>query len=194
MNEIVVVTGCTRSGTSLMMQMLVAGGVPPFNPAEAEWPAFEAPQVASLPQTTAWLAGAIGRCVKLVDADRFYPPAGLPYRVVMMNRDVREQAKSTLKFMSQFYSGIDTSRETRRRMAGSLAESNLAIGKLFQSYGAPLLLVRFEDLLAQPRRTAERVAEFVPGLDAEKMAACVRPRSPRCYPGMMEFEMAEAAR
>ena len=91
-----VVTGLPRSGTSLVMQMLAAGGLPvltddargpdPDNPRGY----FEHTGALALARHPAWLAAARGRAVKLVHALLPHVPAELPCRVVLLERNLAE--------------------------------------------------------------------------------------------------------
>ena len=69
---ITIVSGLPRSGTSLMMQMLAAGGVPPLTdklrPSDESNPRgyFELEAVKRLRSDQAWLDQARGRAVKII--------------------------------------------------------------------------------------------------------------------------------
>ena len=70
--HVIVVTGLPRSGTSLMMQMLEAGGIEPLTDgirsADADNPRgyFELEAVKRTGTDAAWLAQAQGRAVKVI--------------------------------------------------------------------------------------------------------------------------------
>ena len=73
--EIVVVSGLPRSGTSLMMKMLEAGGLPPLTDnlreADTDNPKgyYELERVKKLPDGDfAWLDDASGKVVKIITA------------------------------------------------------------------------------------------------------------------------------
>ena len=100
-SEIVVVSGLPRSGTSMMMQALKAGGVPVLSDgvraADPDNPAgyWELDAVKSLPRgETAWVAEAGGKAVKVIHALLRHLPGSHPYRVVFMVRDIREVVAS----------------------------------------------------------------------------------------------------
>ena len=85
----IIVGGVTRSGMTVTMQMLHMGGFPCFgNP-----PAFETYMIEKIP----W-GECEGRAVKLIDMHRHFPPNG-DYRVILLKRSLREQAKSINKFL-----------------------------------------------------------------------------------------------
>lgn len=85
----VLVCGCARSGLSLTMQLLYKGGYPCFG----EYPAFEDYEIGQINYTE-----NIGKAIKLVDTQLQFPPTGA-YYVIVLHRDFKEQAKSTVKFL-----------------------------------------------------------------------------------------------
>ena len=95
-DEVLVVSGMPRSGTSLMMQILEAAGVPPFTDgrraADEHNPRgyFEHAGVLRLASDPGVLRGAGGHAVKVVHALVEHLPPGPRYRVVWMNRRLDE--------------------------------------------------------------------------------------------------------
>jgi hypothetical protein len=102
-NEVItIVTGLPRSGTSLMMQMLAAGGLVPLTDetrqADESNPRgyLEYRPVMSIARDASWMAEARGKVVKIVAPLLVFLPEqdadGRPfhYRIVFMNRDWRE--------------------------------------------------------------------------------------------------------
>lgn len=101
-NRIVIVTGLPRSGTSMMMKMLEAGGLPPLcdgeRLADSDNPNgyYEYEPVKQTKTDSSWLAAAPGRAVKMVysllyDLPQFPPvDAVQEYDVIFMRRDLQE--------------------------------------------------------------------------------------------------------
>jgi len=93
---ITAVSGLPRSGTSLMMSMLEAGGLPPLTDdirqADEDNPKgyYEYEHVKKLKEDTAWLADARGKSVKIISALLMQLPAAYTYKIVFMRRDMRE--------------------------------------------------------------------------------------------------------
>ena len=93
---ITVVSGLPRSGTSLMMSMLEAGGLPPLTDdirqADEDNPKgyYEYEHVKKLKEDAAWLADARGKSVKIISALLMQLPAAYTYKVVFMRRNMRE--------------------------------------------------------------------------------------------------------
>src|SRR5712692_1323159 len=96
-DSITVVSGLPRSGTSLMMQMLAAGGIPPLtdnlravdesNPHGY----FEFDPVKRLRSDRSWLDQARGRAVKIIHVlVRELPADGqFNYRLLLMKRPLK---------------------------------------------------------------------------------------------------------
>jgi hypothetical protein len=93
---VTVVSGLPRSGTSLMMQMIHAGGLQAVEDgqrtADADNPRgyleFEA--VKKLKQDSSWVAGACGKVVKVISMLLADLPATQNYRVIFMIREMDE--------------------------------------------------------------------------------------------------------
>ncbi|MBA3913671.1 MAG: sulfotransferase family protein [Acidobacteriales bacterium] len=97
---ITIVSGIPRSGTSMMMQMLAAGGMPvltdhvrtsnPDTPrGYLEWEGAK-----RLPREPHLIAEAEGKCVKIVSQLLFALNTGHEYQVIFMNRDLGEVVSS----------------------------------------------------------------------------------------------------
>src|SRR5262245_11345976 len=103
--DIIVVSGLPRSGTSLMMQLLHAGGIAPLtdhirtpdpdNP--HGYDEFE--RVKKVREDTAWLPDARGKVVKMVSQLLIDLPPTEQYRVVFMDRDLDEVLDSQEKML-----------------------------------------------------------------------------------------------
>lgn len=172
----VVVAGLGRCGSSLMMQMLHAGGMH----CVGEAPAFEDDRVrdrVAPADIEAWR----GQAVKVLDPHR----TGLPgdVRVIWLDRDPKQQADSQAKFL-RILGGITIDRSKRRAAAAGLAVERSAAMRVIG--GRPVLTIRFETLLADPQFTAEKVASFLTPipLDVGQMVAQVLPRDPACRPDL----------
>ena len=93
---ITIVSGLPRSGTSLMMQMLVAGGMSPLSDgqrqADADNPRgyLEWERIKQLPQEPECIAEAEGKVVKVISRLLLSLPAGHEYRIIFMQRPLPE--------------------------------------------------------------------------------------------------------
>lgn len=172
---ITLVTGLPRSGTSLLMQLLAAGGCPVLTddarPADAgnPWGYLEYDPVTRLHRDTGWLPAARGRVLKVVaPLLPLLPPRAadgspLHYRVVFMNRDLREVAQSQARLLLTL---------GRAHLAQPLPlvlrglERQLAAARTWvRLHAVPALELGFHATLADPGETARRLAAFIPGYD-----------------------------
>jgi len=93
---ITLVSGLPRSGTSLMMQMLSAGGIPPLTDglraADDDNPAgyFELERIKQLKSDSVWLEQARGHAIKIISLLLYDLPPGLPCRILFMRRNLDE--------------------------------------------------------------------------------------------------------
>ena len=91
-----VVSGLPRSGTSLAMGLLQAGGMPILSDetrqADFDNPNgyFEYAGAGSLQSDNAWVHYSVGKAVKVISPLLRYLPSDLQYRVVFMRRNMRE--------------------------------------------------------------------------------------------------------
>jgi len=104
---VVVVSGLPRSGTSMAMKMLEAGGmelvVDNIRTADEDNPKgyYEDERVKELAEMedTSWLRGARGRVIKVVSSLLNYLPATNAYKVVFMRRNLHEVLASQTKML-----------------------------------------------------------------------------------------------
>jgi hypothetical protein len=91
-----IVSGLPRSGTSMMMKMLEAGGIPAvtdnLRTADEDNPNgyYEFEPVKKSKQDAAWVPGAIGKSVKMVYRLLYDLPPHQKYRVLFMRRNLDE--------------------------------------------------------------------------------------------------------
>lgn len=115
LQPIYIVTGLPRSGTSLGMQLLAAGGIQPFTDfqrvADTNNPRgyFESEKVLGLPRDSSWLGEARGHALKVVVPLLQYLPDEYSYKVVFMDRPLWEVVHSQeqmLKALNKKGAGI----------------------------------------------------------------------------------------
>ncbi len=179
---IVVVSGLPRSGTSLMMQMLVAGGLVPFaddaRPADASNPRgyFEHARVKSLLSDASWVPEADGHVLKVVAPLLPRLPAGPAYRVVLMERPIESVLRSQTAMLSRLGRPAASGAALR-----PVFERHLADARAWAARAGDLLAVSHHDAVHSPESVAATVAAFVEGgtdlqLDRAAMAAVADPR------------------
>jgi hypothetical protein len=166
---IAVVSGLPRSGTSMAMKMLEAGGMPVLvdglrkpdvsNP--NGYYEFEPVKELDKGGDVQWLADARGRAVKIISFLLTYLPETYEYRVIFMRRDLHEAVASQNTMLAQRGESRD----------GVDDERILASRSCFST-----LTIAYEDVVQNPSLAAHRMNEFLGGtLDVVKMAAVADP-------------------
>jgi hypothetical protein len=169
---ITIVSGLPRSGTSLMMQMLDAGGLPVLSDGERKADTdnpkgyLEWERIKQLPKDPHLIDEAEGKVVKVISQLILSLPLdrGHDYRVVFMQRPLPEVLKSQDEMLR------------RRGNADSIASSDAeasAIGEAFQRHlievnkwladkeNIKMSRVHYHRVLREPREVAEEVAAFL---------------------------------
>jgi hypothetical protein len=176
---VTVVSGLPRSGTSMMMQMLVAGGLPALSdhvrPADEDNPCgyFELEAVKHTRRDASWLLQAAGKAVKVVHLLLYDLPADRAYRVLLMQRDLREVVGSQRVMLQRRgqSGGALTDEQLRTTFAAQMQQLQRWLA---QQAHLPFLPVPYAEVVAQPAEWAERVDAFLGGgLDRTAMAAAV---------------------
>jgi hypothetical protein len=104
-STITIVSGLPRSGTSLMMQMLEAGGmdiltdgirkIDKNNP----WGYYEFEKVKNLGKDNSWLNLCNGKVVKIISILLYDLPTDRKYNVIFMKRNLQEVLASQRKML-----------------------------------------------------------------------------------------------
>lgn len=179
--EVIIVSGLPRSGTSLMMQMLNAGGVDLFTDAVREADDnnpkgfYEHEKVKGLARNSNWLREAKGKGVKVISQLVKFLPPSFEYKVIIMQRDIQEVVSSQHKMLVREGKAKEgtypVKMEQNFRKAYDTA-LNYSKRQPFIEY----LEISYADVLANPADNAVKVAEFLGlDLDTEAMAARVDP-------------------
>ena len=178
---VTIVSGLPRSGTSLMMQMLRAGGIPVLSDqiraADVDNPRgyFEFEKVKHVKADNAWLEQARGKAVKIIHMLLMDLPPDLDCRVVFMHRDLREVVRSQATMLQR--SGKAGASLTPDRLAQVYSSQLTAVKRwLAERPSFKLLEIEYADLIREPRPNSEAVSKFLGSdLDVDAMAAAVDP-------------------
>ena len=176
---ITIVSGLPRSGTSLMMQVLEAGGLPilkdDIREADADNPKgyYEFERVKQVAQDPAWLKDARGKGVKMVSALLLDLPNTFTYRVVFMRRKMDEILASQKTMLQR--SGRPTDAISDEKMAALFRKHLSQVEKwLGEQPNVQAMYVSYNDLIADPLKEIERVNQFLASeLDTARMASVV---------------------
>lgn len=179
---VTVVSGLPRSGTSMMMKMLEAGGIDPLTDeireADIDNPKgyYEFERVKKLDKgDTAWVPEARGKAVKVISALLRHLPDDERYRVIFMRRALDEVLASQRKML-----------ERRDELDEDATDEELK--ELFlkhidhvHAWSDPrdhieLLEVSYNDLIEEPEAGAKEIGRFLGGgLDTQAMAEVIDP-------------------
>ncbi len=176
---ITIVTGLPRSGTSMMMQMLVAGGLPLLSDdkreADDDNPRgyYELEQATRLRQDQAWLMDAKGKVVKLVAQLLPALPAKLSYRVVFIKRDLDEVLRSQQVMLDRI--GRSRSKLSDEQLQAAYRKQLQQVCVwLAKQPNLRTLFISHRQAIETPAVVAEQVNSFLGGsLDTSAMAAVV---------------------
>ncbi|MFM9958090.1 MAG: sulfotransferase family protein [Phycisphaerales bacterium] len=185
---ITVVSGLPRSGTSLMMQMLHAGGIEAVTDGERKPDAdnpkgyYEFERVKKIKTDRAWLRDAVGKQVKMVHLlllDLPTPPAApLPpgvqgYRVVFMRRHLEEVVKSQ-SVMLERGGKSGAALPPERLMALYKQQIDQVLAHCAKHPCFKVLEVSYNDLMKEPAAAAGLLDGFLGGgLDVGAMVGAV---------------------
>lgn len=178
---VTVVSGLPRSGTSMMMRVLEAGGVPPQTDALREANEdnpngyYEFEPVKALKEDASWVPGACGRAVKIIYKLVYDLPGNVDYRIIFMQRDVEEVVRSQEKMLMR--SGQDPDIAMRDVIANIFQSDVMAFRRWVTSQPhIQMHVVDYKAFIADPLAEAEGIAAFLDTpLDTAAMAGVVDP-------------------
>ena len=178
-DPVTVVSGLPRSGTSMMMQMLQAGGIEPYTDANREADSdnprgyFEHGNAIRLGTDRSWLPDARNLAVKIVAQLLAGLPRGEKYRVIFMDRDLRDVVRSQKVMLDRL--DKQGGNLSPGRMMKTLDSQVAQVERMmFRRPDIDVLFVSYEDVVADARKEARRVSEFMgQDLSLEKMIAAV---------------------
>ncbi len=184
MNErdwVTVVSGIPRSGTSLMMRMLDAGGIPALTDGERRADShnphgyFEYEPVKRLASDASWMESARGKSLKVIYRLLRFLPAGVPFRVILMKRDMHEVFDSQRDMLRARGDGA-AEQSGDRLIAALAAELEETRNWLLRQSQISVLDVNYAEVVADPAGQARELSSFLGGGLAEAaMAAAVDP-------------------
>ena len=163
---ITIVSGLPRSGTSLLMQMLTAGGLTPVSDGERR-PDIDNPKgylewerIKQLPKDPSLIDEAEGKVVKVISQLLFSLPHGHDYRVIFMQRPLPEVMASQDEML-------------RRRGTYDAAVDQTAVVNAFRDHlykihswlssqpHIAVLRLGYHDVLHRPKESSEKIKDFL---------------------------------
>ncbi len=177
---IVIVTGLPRSGTSMMMQILSAGGISPLTDgrraADADNPEgyYEFEPAKGLHRDNSWLAEAKGRAVKIVAQMLPHISADFAYRVIFMEREMQEVLESQKRMLGSKLENAE--KQADGRLAATFTAQISLVKRMLDLRSIPSIFIRYERAIAEPLEVASKINAFLGGkLNESAMAAAVKP-------------------
>lgn len=177
MSEITVVTGLPRSGTSLMMQILHKAKLPIHHDGIRERDDnnpegyYELEAVKGIVRDNSFLEESVGKVVKIVAPLPIYLDQKFSYKIIFMRRDIEEILRSQEKMLVK-----DQSSE--REKFRTIYEFHLKkTYKFLKENNIPYIDISYNELLAQPEATLEKLSQFC-GLSesVQQLAEVVNPQ------------------
>ncbi len=181
-SPVILVSGLPRSGTSMAMKMLDAGGLSVIQDgiraADEDNPKgyFEDERIKNLAnmEDKSWFRDLRGHVIKVVSSLLQYLPDDNFYRVVFVRRDLHEVLASQQKMLDRREEGNQTEDEAMLKMYEQHLEK-VQFQLRFREY-FDVLYLNYRDVLNDPQREAGRMNDFFGGrLDVDAMAAVVDP-------------------
>lgn len=179
---VTIVSGLPRSGTSMMMRMLEAGGIAALTDdirkADEDNPRgyYEFEAVKQTRKDDSWLSGAVGKSVKMVHLLLMDLPAGYEYRVLFMRRDLREVIASQDAMLQR--QGKQSDGLNEEKMVALFEDQIQRVDQWVRErphFG--ILHVNYNMMLATPDEPLGQINEFLGGnLDQAAMRAVVEPK------------------
>ena len=179
---IIVVSGLPRSGTSMMMKMLEATGIDVLSDDVREADEdnlkgyYEDERVKQLHEDNSWIREAENKAIKVISYQLQHLPSEYIYKVIFMQRSIREVLASQRKMMQ------------RRGELQDDVSDNL-MSKIFQKHleetehwikvqpNMKTIYISYNETLDDPKKTSEKISDFLGAeLDVEKMVQIVDPR------------------
>jgi predicted AlkP superfamily phosphohydrolase/phosphomutase/tetratricopeptide (TPR) repeat protein len=179
---IIVVTGLPRSGTSLAMQLLTAGGISAMTDGLRKADEsnrkgyYELEAAKGIERDASWLKEARGKAVKIVvPLVKFLPPQ-YSYKVIFMKRDLTEIMRSQQAMLGR--SGKpDGGRNARDIEQYYVLQSGLCADALAALPYCDVMTLDYAEIIKKPFDTIERLVKFLsnPELSTESMSGAVDP-------------------
>ena len=180
--SVTVVSGLPRSGTSMMMKMLEAGGIPPLTDkirtADDDNPKgyYEFERVKQLDKgDTAWMAEAEGKSVKVISQLLKHMPDGHAYKVIFMRRNMSEILASQKKMLIN--RGEDPEQASDEEISALFEKHlNSVMDWMAAKPNVSVIYIHYSDMLANPAPQVAQINEFLGGnMNTATMAQVVDP-------------------
>ncbi len=163
---ITIVSGLPRSGTSLMMQMLAAGGMPILSDGQRQPDAdnprgyYEWERIKLMPRQPGCIDEAEGKALKVISQLLFALPAGREYRIIFMQRPLAEVVASQAEMIRR-RGTTGAGLAPAALIAGLGAHLNQVNAWLRDKADISVHRVEHHDVLREPLRVSESIQQFL---------------------------------
>lgn len=168
---ITIVSGLPRSGTSLMMQMLHAGGIEPktdeHRPPDTHNPKgyYEWDAIKTLKDHPVIIDQAAGMAVKVISAQLRFLPRGRKYQVIWMDRPVEEIVRSQEKMILAAHRDrhLPSISERTATLAKHREECLQAFRSFAENEGSMLRMIEitYHACIQEPATVGAQLADFL---------------------------------
>ena len=180
-NYLTIVSGLPRSGTSMMMKMVEAGGIPVITDGKREADVdnpkgyYEFEPALRTKADPSWLRDAPGKCVKMVYMLLKDLPVTHYYRILFMRRNLDEVLASQKKMLDRLgKSGGDLSDEQFRELFAK--EIDKCLEWMNEQPHIECLQVDYNQMISDAAPLVTQVNEFLGGdMNVPEMSAVVDP-------------------
>lgn len=178
-DAITIVSGLPRSGTSLMIQMLEAGGMPimtdNIRKPDEDNPRgyYEFENVKKIKDDASWLEDCHGKAFKMVSMLLSHIPEHKQYNVIFMKRELAEMLASQKMMLER--QGRKRAEVTDQEIAENFEKHLQHMESwLAEQPNMNVLYLKYNDIILDPSRYAQAVNRFLGGwLHEERMAQIV---------------------
>ena len=179
-NEIIIVSGLPRSGTSLMMMLLEAGGIPiltdNLRTSDVDNPKgyYEFEPVKSMPKgNNQWLSQATGKAVKVISSLLKFLPPDHCYKIILMRRRIDEIMASQARMIRNRQENSDRISDAEMSMLFEKHLHDISAWLKRQDY-IEHIEISYNEILRAPETAHSVLSSFLDhALDTDQMISMI---------------------
>jgi len=163
---ITIVSGLPRSGTSMMMKMLEAGGLrvmtDNLRTADADNPKgyYEFERVKQIEHDRSWLPEAKGKVVKMISELIKHLPPDYKYKVIFMRRKIEETLASQRQMLIR--RGEPADKVSDERMAELFRQHLVRLDAWIKKQpNVEIMYVNYSEIMENPAEHAKQINQFL---------------------------------
>ena len=165
-SPVIIVSGLPRSGTSMMMRMLEAGGfdlvVDNIRGADDDNPKgyYEDERIKNLKEDNSWLEELNDKAVKIISLLLYHLPKTKEYKIIFMLRDMKEILSSQKKMLERQNGTSDDLDD--EKLSNKFRDHLEKVQKwLERQPHIECLYVDYHDVIQRPSENAARIRHFL---------------------------------